>query len=292
MRQFLKRTLPAPIRHFATGCEAYGRRMRSLAHMGMEIRGITPQDQAVVRKTLLDGPFDMLGQFDIWREPQLVADADVEARGLGRFAVRAQSDDLHHIMPSTHTEIFDVFARHLKPGDVAIDAGANIGAVTVFMAGCVGPQGRTIAVEMMPDTATQLRRNLALNGLDRVELVELALSDTAGQTIVAEVAEGIFGQASILASANAGREVRRVEVKTTTLDAMTAGIERIAAMKLDLEGAEPMALAGAGAMLQRTAAIVFESWAGDGGETAAILQGHGFAISPIDGRNFLAARQV
>lgn len=264
--------------------------MRSLAHMGRDIRGITSQDQAVVRKTLLNGPFDMLGQFDVWREPQLVADANVEARGLGRFAVRAHSDDLHHIMPSTHTEIFDVFARHLKFGDVAIDAGANIGAVTVFMANLVGSTGRTIAVEMMPDTAAQLRRNLALNELYRVELVELALSDKAGETIVAEVAEGLFGQASIVASANAGRDVRRVEVKTTTLDAMTAGIERIAALKLDLEGAEPMALAGAGNMLKRTAAIVFESWAGGRSETAKILQRHGFAISSIDGRNFLASR--
>ena len=79
---------------------------------------------------------------------------------------------------------------------------------------------------------------------------------------------------------------------TTTLDAITAGLERIDLMKIDLEGAEAMALEGAQAMLQRTRRVIFEARPDDTGVSATVnaLRGAGFAITPIDKYNQLAER--
>ena len=208
----------------------------------------------------------------------------------GMFRIRGKSDDLHHVVPSVNGAVVRTIAEHAGPDDTEIDAGANIGAVTVAMARIVGSAGKVIAFEMMPETAAQLRTNLALNDLRQVEVIEQALSDRAGQTVTAEHAHGVFGQASITKEANAGKSVRRVDVLTTTLDAATMSTDWVAVMKMDLEGAEPLALAGAQRMLTKIGAIIFESWSSDGGEVGLLLKARGFSISPIDGRNFLAKR--
>lgn len=56
----------------------------------------------------------------------------------------------------------------LREGDTAIDVGANIGALTVPMAGIVGESGRVYAIEFDRDTFNILCANLALNGIRNV----------------------------------------------------------------------------------------------------------------------------
>lgn len=221
----------------------------------------------------------------------LIRDADIKIRGLGIFAIRGASDDLGHVLPFAHAGIFAAMQSQVRPGDVVLDAGANIGALTVYLGRQVGSTGRVIAIEMMEETAARLRRNLALNDMTWVTVVEAALAAKEGETVTAEVAEGYFGQASIAAGANAGRDVRRTQVRTTTIDSVAENLHSIALMKMDLEGAEPQALEGAVRTLKKTKAVVFESWAADGGETAMSLAKAGFESVAIDGRNFLAVRR-
>lgn len=290
IRRFLKRLLPLPVVRTLAAVFTYGQRMSAWMHVLRTVTGRSAADKAVVRRSAAYAPMAMLSNLNVWREPSLIADAEVDVKSLGAFAVRGNSDDLGHVLLQTHEAIFSVIAKHLHPGEKAIDAGANIGAVTVFLARQVGPSGQVVAVEMMPETAARLRRNLALNNLANVTVVEQALSSQAGERVTAEVAEGVFGQASIAAGTNRGRAVRRLEVLTTTLDHISTGLNDIAVLKMDLEGAEQLALAGAQEMLKRTRAIIFESWSSDDGQTASLLRAAGFVISPIDGRNFLAHR--
>ena len=55
-------------------------------------------------------------------------------------------------------------ARHLKPGMIAIDIGANFGYYSLLMADLVGPKGIVIAVEPNGHAAPKLRSSLTLNG--------------------------------------------------------------------------------------------------------------------------------
>lgn len=239
---------------------------------------------------MVRAPVDMFGEFDRWREPTLDRDAEVVSRGLGVFKVRRRSDDLAHVNPDNHHQMLVTISSLVKPGNTAVDAGANIGVITTFMSKLVGEQGCVIAIEMMPDTASMLRSTIALNDLRNVHVVERALSDRADETVVATVVPGLHGQASIV-SARTGRQTTEAAVQTTTLDAVLADIEEIGIIKLDLEGAELAALKGAKDALKRVRAIVFESWAPNGGEVRDFLRSAGYQVQQIDGRNFLAVRE-
>lgn len=139
----------------------------------------------------------------------------------------------------------------------------------------------------MPDTAGRLRQHVAMNGLVNVEVIEGALSDKAGQGVTARIPVGKHSQASI-ASSVVGNAVE-ISVLTTTLDDVLAEVGEVAAMKMDLEGAEMLALRGASDSLGRARVIVFEDWGGDG--LATILRANGFDVRRLDGNNSLATNQ-
>src|SRR6266700_1510309 len=66
----------------------------------------------------------------------------------------------------------------LRPGDVFIDIGANIGWYTVMSALTVGRSGHVFAFEPAGDNADLLERNVALNRLDNVKLFRCALAES------------------------------------------------------------------------------------------------------------------
>jgi FkbM family methyltransferase len=137
----------------------------------------------------------------------------------------------------------------LRPGDVMIDAGANIGLFTVLAAAHVGSHGRVIACEPSTPTMELLRDNVARNGFDWVELREVALAEQPGR-LEMQVFEPGSGFSSFAPAETSGAST--IEVDVTTLDEVAGELlERTRLVKLDVEGAELRALRGAGALLER-----------------------------------------
>ena len=137
----------------------------------------------------------------------------------------------------------------LRPDDLFVDVGANIGAYTV-LAGSTGC--KVIAVEPIEETFRWLRRNVDVNGLgSRVELhrcgvgaCQSKLRFTTSQDTVNHVCT----------SGEAGEEI-----EVTTLDSLLAG-RRPSIMKIDVEGFEFQVLQGARETLQseQLGAIIIE----------------------------------
>jgi FkbM family methyltransferase len=137
----------------------------------------------------------------------------------------------------------------LRPGDVMIDAGANIGLFTVEAAARVGPEGRVIACEPSPTTMELLRTNVTRNRFEWVELREVALADEPGR-LVMHVFEPGSGFSSFAPAETLGS--RPVEVPVTTLDEVAGEVlDGVRLVKLDVEGAELRALRGARTLLER-----------------------------------------
>jgi FkbM family methyltransferase len=132
-----------------------------------------------------------------------------------------------------------LLAAHLRPGDLAVDIGANIGAYTLFMAGLVGPGGRVLAVEPQAAVLARLRENLALNPELTVTVAPVALGDqeceAVFETNAANEGEGKLAQSGGVAG---------VRVKVETLHGLATRNEfaRIDALKIDVEGWEPQVL--------------------------------------------------
>ena len=61
-------------------------------------------------------------------------------------------------------------ARLARPGDTAIDVGANIGTTTLCLARSVGAAGRVIAFEPLPSNSAMLRSNIEANKFQQVEV--------------------------------------------------------------------------------------------------------------------------
>lgn len=134
------------------------------------------------------------------------------------------------------------------PGDVVIDAGANIGLFSLIAAARVGATGRVIACEPAPGTMALLRANVARNRYDWVELHEVAVAETPGRLELEDLGAG--SGFSSFAPAQAGRG-RRIEVPVTTLDKLAGDdLSRTRVVKLDVEGAELRALQGATQLLE------------------------------------------
>ena len=73
-------------------------------------------------------------------------------------------------------DIAAVFNRAIQPGDTVLDIGANVGVfvTSVLASHLVGPDGCVVAFEPAPENLERLARNLALNSITNVKVVEPA----------------------------------------------------------------------------------------------------------------------
>ncbi len=94
----------------------------------------------------------------------------------------------------------------VRPGDTVVDVGPGVGEATLLAAKLVGASGRGVAVEIDEVRADRLRRNLALNGFDYVDVLktplgEVELAGDAGRessSVDALLDEGWFGEVNVL----------------------------------------------------------------------------------------------
>lgn len=162
--------------------------------------------------------------------------------------------------------------RLLSPGDVFIDVGANVGLYALKAARLVGAGGRVVALEPGAEAYGHLAANLALNDFGWATPMKVAASDRAGEAVLHHVPLGRDPQAFSLIANDRAEEGETVE--TLTLDSLVArcGLDRVDLIKIDVEGAEPLVIAGARKMLARfKPAVIFECNAhiNAGGDTDA-----------------------
>jgi FkbM family methyltransferase len=136
----------------------------------------------------------------------------------------------------------------LRPGDIFIDAGANLGLMTIHASHLVGKQGAVVAFEPSPVICRRLRQNLILNSCDNVEVHEIALGDERRMTTLYEDPRANIGQASLIRTPGT---VPLTEVSVHRLDDCIQPIHRprIRLIKIDVEGYELPVLRGARELL-------------------------------------------
>ncbi|KAA3642941.1 MAG: FkbM family methyltransferase [Chloroflexi bacterium] len=147
----------------------------------------------------------------------------------------------------------------VKPGDVAYDVGANIGYVSLMLARHVGPEGRVISFEALPDNLVRIESNLSLNPrLGNVRLVPKAVVDTPRSVEFLVHASGGMGKAA----GSAGREEQYQEtlsISGTSLDDFVYVQDNPPpdVIKLDIEGGEVLAMPGMQRLLAEAKPVLF-----------------------------------
>ncbi len=153
-----------------------------------------------------------------------------------------------------------VVRRVLRPGDCALDIGANIGVVALMAASIVGPRGVVHAFEPQPALADAMRRSAALNGFDHMSVHEIALSDRDGRMAL-HVDERMTVTASLENGQVPGDRTIEVPVRRTEDGLRALGLPPIRLLKLDVERHEEAVLRGAGNFFAENApeVVLFES---------------------------------
>ncbi len=132
----------------------------------------------------------------------------------------------------------DYYFKSDSPNPVIIDCGANIGVTTIFLK-WLYPDARITAFEPSPVAVAALRKNIALNKLQNVEVIEAAATGDVGSITFWE-------QTAKPGGSTAMRDVFDSKSKTAKFDEVTVRGVRLSAyitgdvdlLKMDVEGAE------------------------------------------------------
>ncbi len=146
-------------------------------------------------------------------------------------------------------EEFELWKTFLREGDVVVDVGANIGAMTVPLAQLVGP-GNCHSFEPHPELFPILASNIIDNGLD-VVMHETALADTAGMVRMPALREFSIPNYGGGSLSRAGAHL----VSARTLDSY--GLKGVKLIKIDVEGYESQVLLGARNTIMRDQPILY-----------------------------------
>lgn len=169
-----------------------------------------------------------------------------------------------------------------------VDVGANVGdwASDVLW---LRPSAQLTCIEPDPELATQLRARF--RQVPNVNVIESAVGERAGTIDFNLMGSSVFNSirrpaAGIAAVFPPGFEVREiVTVPIQPLDEILTDTDRIALLKVDVQGYEREALAGATRTLRRTDHVLLEAnfrthYDGEASffELDGIMQQHGFAL--------------
>ncbi|HET9428714.1 MAG TPA: FkbM family methyltransferase [Allosphingosinicella sp.] len=142
------------------------------------------------------------------------------------------------------------FLYEPKPGHTIVDVGAGLGAESLYYSKRVEPNGRVIAIEAHPGICRYLERSVALGGRRSTKVLNLALSDKKETVYIEDNMDELLGNALV-------EQGKGVSVEATTLEALceSEGIERIDFLKMNIEGAERLAIQGFGKALGKIAVM-------------------------------------
>ena len=157
--------------------------------------------------------------------------------------------------------------RILRPGDVFVDCGANLGLLSMVAAQRVSQGGKVYAFEPSPSIHGRLKENLRLNGLDAAQTYQKGCWHERSTCKLYHYGDGSHDTAT-MGSADGKSVAEEMTIETVPLDDVVSSPARL--VKVDIEGAEWFALQGA----QR---LLFE-----GPAPHLIIEVNAAAASPFD----------
>jgi FkbM family methyltransferase len=185
---------------------------------------------------------------------------------LGSYKLYVNPDEISVAVHLSHSGYWEAwitkwFIDTVKPGFTCVDVGANFGYYTRLLEKLCGPAGKVYAVEANPALAAGIKKSVKdfpMKEGAEVIVHNVAMSDSEGTAELAIFGNNLGG-ASILAGGIHGVPITEyLSVKKTTLNTLVDEDEHIDLVKLDIEGAEQLALKGMESMMDRIDTVVLE----------------------------------
>ena len=203
---------------------------------------------------------------------------DMALAELPGFRIYAAADDAavgRHVRADNYErDVTAVFRRLLRPGMGVLDIGANIGYFAMLSASLVGSSGHVLAIEPNPRNARMLEASRRANGFDQLTLSQTAAGPRTGLLVLHR------SHSNGTTSALPGELADMLGAETVPClrpDALVAAGQRIDLIKVDVEGAEYLALLGCTGIIARDHPAIISEF------SPGLMPG----ISGIDGPGYL-----
>jgi FkbM family methyltransferase len=215
--------------------------------------------------------------------PQGVTEVEIAGGLLAgmRMALDLQSEK-DYWLGTYEPDLQQAAAHFIQPGMTVYDVGANIGYISLMAAALNGPQGKVFSFEALPANIERLKKNIALNELQkRIAVQHAAVVDKGGEVTFYIHQSGAMGKAA----GSAGREEyyqQSIKVAGVALDDFVFAQKQPPPdlIKLDIEGGEGLALKGMPRILEEIKPIFLIELHGEEAARQVwdILLGKGYSL--------------
>ncbi len=188
--------------------------------------------------------------------------ADIQFTDRYKFGIKSKLDKIIDVgkYAFVYEIISELFVNRIhftqfdiNPGDIVIDAGANIGGFTIQAAKKVGDNGKVIAIEPDEKNMEVLKMNVEANGLKNVVFVQKGLWSHSGDLEL--MINTRQGEHSFIINDDFSKydDIIKINVEVETLDNLMEelNIGKVDFVKMDIEGAEIEALKKADKLLKQ-----------------------------------------
>ncbi len=151
-----------------------------------------------------------------------------------------------------------ILKEYVKPGDVVIEAGANIGSETLILSKLVGNSGMVYGFEPSPYVFDRLKINIQINELQNVKAYDVALGED-DKMITFNIFPKGYCNSGMSSKYLETSVTKKIDVKQQTLDTFIAenNINKVSFLKMDIQGAELDLIKGASKTLEKFHPIIF-----------------------------------
>jgi len=169
---------------------------------------------------------------------------DVEYQGASfRFHHQASATERGALFnPDYNLEELEFLRQHTPASGVFVDIGANVGTYALVLARHVGTRGTVIAIEPHPVTFARLSFNNTASAFTQVRLVAAAAGPTNGDLMIETDGDNLGASHIVMGTAARGA----IRVPSWRLERILgdAGVAKVDALKIDVEGFEDRVLTG------------------------------------------------
>jgi len=227
---------------------------------------------------------------------RVLAGGSIQVRGGAGYGLRLSTDHL----PLDHVqgyglvrgvlepEVQEALRRHVGPGAVVFDIGANIGFFSLLSASLAGAAGRVEAFEPVPSSAAAVQANASLNHLSNIHVHSVAVAEHPGAAQLCVPVEPSWAHLEVHGRHPSADFELSVPVISIDTEIAEGRLPVPDVVKIDVEGQEVAVLRGMRQTLATHEPVIICELHESNADVLALVGELGYAVSNLQGTTAVA----